>query len=36
MRKDLTGQTFGKLTVLEDAGRDNWHSVKWDIVTKNR
>ena len=27
--KDLTGQTFGKLTVVTLAGRDKWGNVKW-------
>lgn len=30
--KDLTGQKFGRLTVIKDVGRDKWGSVRWECV----
>ncbi|MCH8978472.1 MAG: hypothetical protein IH945_04425 [Armatimonadetes bacterium] len=27
--KDLTGQRFGRLTVVREAGRDKWRNVTW-------
>ena len=30
--RDLTGQTFGKLTVVERVGSDKWHNSTWRCI----